>query len=88
MNGEILQLPAPTVPMVVEKNIPIPGRTKPAKYPWAKMKVGDSFLIDAPFNRMVNASRSWAYRHNQKFVLRMRNKDEHGESGVRIWRVK
>lgn len=89
INGEdhpLLHNP-PRAPLV-ERGIPLPKRIKPCKYPWAEMKVGDSFLIDAPLSRMVNATRSWGMRHKWKFALRERKLEQHGEQGIRIWRTK
>jgi hypothetical protein len=69
-------------PISIDKNIPLPPRRGGgvSKYPWATMKVGDSFLAT---KSAVAASVSYC-RHNKnvKFVSRKTDK------GIRIWRVK
>jgi hypothetical protein len=72
----------------IEKNVPIPegtGRGRPAKYPFAKMQVGDSFLVMGSPNEQSTAQKS-AHSFAQinpkfKFVTRTLN------HGLRIWRV-
>ncbi len=68
--------------LVIEKGVAIPSKTKPCKYPWPQMKVGDSFLVNAPMPRMINASRAWGQRNKARFVVRQL------DNGVRVWRVK
>lgn len=58
-----------------------------AVYPFAKMKVGDSFLVpDSEAYRARSAASRFGTRHNLKFTSRMDyvgNKSQ----GVRIWRT-
>ena len=71
--------------MNIDKNIPIPGRResgKKSKWPWHKIKVGDSFLIEG---RTIVRVSSMAYyaakRLGFKFTCRTIGED------VRVWRV-
>jgi hypothetical protein len=51
----------------------------PEKYPWAKMKVGDSFACDLPFTAASGATKRYAPK-----VFSVR---KYGD-GHRCWRVK
>ena len=67
----------------IEKDIPIPSRPYPVnvKYPWADMKVGDSFLVGedkTTIAKATAASHNYGRRHGKKFSMR----------GNRIWRIK
>lgn len=70
----------------IEKGIPMPDAVK---YPFAKMKVGDSFLVSWNGNRRAtqNAVRSSIYR----YCLRHKGKKKYScrsqKDGVRIWRT-
>ncbi len=69
----------------IESEIPLPhvlfGR--PAKYPWAKMKVGDSFFSPCP---SVSTSVSHVNKKSgMKFTVRKSTKD--GVQGWRVWRI-
>ena len=72
----------------IEKNIPTPElrfpRKKTAKYPFAKMKVGDSFFV--PEGKLNRISTSMAYFHNHNKPKRVTARTIEG--GVRIWRIK
>ncbi len=72
--------------IAIEKNIPIPNtKGRKAKYPFATMEVGDSFLLEkVPKNTVLNAARSWAIRHKKKHVFTIRFID----GNTRIWRIK
>ena len=67
-----------------------------AKYPWAKMSPGDSFLApvrpwetnDQARARLESCATSYARRRNQGYVVSTRNQFMHGEEGIRVWRVK
>jgi hypothetical protein len=64
--------------MKVESNIPMPAR-----YPFAKMNVGDSFLIPENVSRSSAAVAAYRYglANRKKFVTRKTSE------GHRIWRV-
>ena len=69
-------------PIKIQSNVPVAppvGRGRKAKYPFASMKVKDSF-----FTEEVNARLSaYAYgkRHDMTFTTRAEG------SGIRIWRT-
>lgn len=71
----------------VEKNIPIPARTKTGGrkplYPWGKMEVGDSFAF--PKTTKKTTASSLAYRqgkmNHKKFAIRVM------AEGIRCWRT-
>ena len=66
----------------IEKNVPIPGDR--AKYPFADMEVGDSFVVHPDNAGNVNSS-SMAYTKKCPGVkFRMRKQTE---TESRIWRV-
>lgn len=73
---------------IIEKNIPIPDKSN-RKYPWDKMEVGDSFLINeyspAKLNNVMSSSKMYASLRNLdvKFVAR-----KVGENQIRVWRTK
>jgi hypothetical protein len=65
---------------VVEKNIPLPSRKGNAKYPWATMEVGDSFLCPTkPAN--AHSLANSASKNGKKFTARTT------ADGCRVWRV-
>jgi hypothetical protein len=73
----------------IEKNVPIPGKTKKKQYafPFEKMDVGDSFSV--PFSKSnysklyLNSKRFTKDNSGFRFTLR---KNE-TENWIRIWRV-
>jgi hypothetical protein len=68
----------------VDKNIPLPSRPSkgPRKYPWATMKVGESFLSDCvDANSMRSQCRKASKKLNKKFEHRTT------DAGIRCWRV-
>lgn len=66
----------------IEKNVPVPsGRCM--KYPFADMKVGDSFV--APKETVRGAQKAawnWARDHDVKFATRTQR-----DGSLRIWRI-
>lgn len=71
----------------IESNVPPPSGDsgRPAKYPWAEMKVGDSFRFDgAPGvrDRISASSRAFAKRNAGVAFVTRREGD-----GYRIWRI-
>lgn len=69
----------------IESNIPIPGKLH-AKYPFASMKVGDSFyaagcLKPARRSSLSSCCVAFAKRNKVKFTTRREG------DGVRVWRV-
>ena len=68
----------------IEKNIPIPpeGYTRRGPYPFARMEVGDSFLV--PFADMITvrcAAGNYAKKYGAVFWTRFIE-----GQGVRVWR--
>lgn len=65
----------------VEKGLRIPAAR--ARYPFAEMAVGDSFLVPQTRAHWArSAAQHWGAEHGVKFTTRSVN------GGVRIWRVK
>lgn len=84
----------------IESNVPVPAVTRRARgsaYPFADMKVGDSFFVgtkdDADDQRAVNritaAARIFRKSNPQLAELRIlaRPITEGDKAGVRVWRV-
>ena len=63
----------------IETGFPVPIRTR-AKYPWAEMKVGDSFFVPVKVPSDINITGA---RLNTGFKFVRRTVD----GGVRVWRV-
>lgn len=64
----------------IDTDVPIPRRRN--KYPWAGMKVGDSFLIPGKCIQKVSGLTSAGARcFGGKYTART------VEGGVRIWRI-
>lgn len=74
----------------IEKGIPLQNKNTPrTKYPFPDMKVGDSFLVEAPGNVRTSAvattAKGWGNRHGVKFACR--KVTEGKRQGIRIWRT-
>lgn len=76
--------------MKIEKNIPVtlPAIGRHAKYPFAKMEVGDSVYIECKARgvhvtgeRARVAAAVYGLRTGKKFIYRKE------KTGVRIWRI-
>ena len=78
----------------ISKEFAIPGdyikKSKPRKYPFERMNIGDSFLIEEySSSKMRSAlSSAYAYRkiHNKPDFEVVARKTDDG--GIRIWRIK
>jgi hypothetical protein len=74
--------------MKIEKGIPCPyfGRVDGLKYPFERMKVGDSFLISKEIAHFNVRNAYWQLMHRKhldwKFTIRKTAK------GFRCWRIK
>ncbi len=69
----------------IESDIPLPPTLagRPAKYPWDKMKLGDSFFSP---NRNVSTCVSHTNKKSgMKFTVRKSTKG--GVEGWRVWRI-
>ena len=62
----------------VEKGIPIPGPRE--KYPWKKLKIGESFFIDSKYGYSI--AYTTGKRHKLKIAIRKE------KQGYRVWRIK
>lgn len=75
----------------VRSNVPMPAATregfsKPSKYPFATMEVGDMFFVPAAkksFSSLVSAA---GKRLDRKFSTR--SVSENGVTGIGCWRLK
>ena len=73
--------------MKIESGIPVPkNKTSKSKYPFAEMRVGDSFFLEgnpgAQQSVLGSASSFYTKRHpGMKFTVRRE------EMGARIWRI-
>lgn len=75
-------------PYPVEKGVPIPeSRGQHGKYPWSKLRPGDSFFVAGQTSQTFGTARQYAAtRHG--ITLISRTVTERGKSGVRVWRTK
>jgi len=71
----------------IESNIPIPTSQRGAKekYPFSKLEVGQSFLVDEEGVKLQNVRTACTYAQKRmegkKFICRAE------DTGVRVWRV-
>jgi len=64
----------------IEKNIPLPrNKTKPNKYPFSDMEIGDSFYTEGA--SVMSAACIHAKRKGGKFLCRKQG------NGTRVWRT-
>jgi len=65
--------------VTIEKGIEVPKPYRSGRYPWGKMDVGDSFLIEGKeaLGSVYNANKSHKPKH---FIARKT------DAGVRVWR--
>lgn len=74
----------------IDKRVPIPKpetRDRSPKYPWADMKVGDSFFVAGVTQKAINSSAHHQTLHgNGTYSTRV--VVENGVKGVRCWKVK
>lgn len=83
--------------IVVQDNVAIPPKWTPEgnasfgkapKYPWATMKVGQSFFVPLPKGRSFTAHASQMKNHPEGGKFESRRLIEDGTHGVRVWRTK
>lgn len=82
----------------VSYDVPPPGEVhRRMKYRFSECKLNGTFLVLPTGNeptvktaqRLRSAVRSYESLHKGvEFALERRNQEEHGETGVRVWRVK
>lgn len=64
----------------IDKNVPVPSaQRKGSKYPWAQMKVGDSFFIPGKPKGLYAAAKGAGIK------ITVRTVKEKGKEGVRVW---
>jgi len=74
----------------VRTDLPAPGRARQLKYPWDRMRPGDSFdipVVESPAQRnaLYSSARSYAKaRGIAGFAIRVRQLPD---GGLRVWRV-
>jgi hypothetical protein len=77
------------VTIKIDKNVPRPEKLWWRKYPFAQMKVGDSFFIPGKLQATVSASAySFARRRGDGRKFSTANVVHKGVEGVRVWRLK
>lgn len=65
----------------IEKGIPLPSHGN-AKYPWAAMEIGDSFLVThIPMKSIQRIASAAGPVHQRKFSTRT------VDGGIRVWRI-
>lgn len=70
----------------VESGIPLPAYARNNKYPWASLKVGDSFFVPHKGYKYVKSASYYRQKaYGEKFAVR--TVFEKGVVGVRVWRV-
>jgi hypothetical protein len=66
----------------IESDVPVPVGNTRSKYPWAEMKVGDSFFVEHGSQNVLSTSgRQYGKFHGGKFSTRREG------NGVRVWRI-
>jgi hypothetical protein len=71
--------------ITIDKGVPVPAskHTRPNRYPFADMEVGDSFAVDGGLAQSVKAAASnRAAKYGGRFVTRLDG------NRIRCWRVK
>lgn len=77
----------------IESNIPLPpiertGRPRGSKYPFARMKVGDSVFFGKKSPTVVRAAIRAMRDHIKTARFATRKVTENGVTGLRVWRIK
>ncbi len=70
----------------VESGIPVPARWGSlCRYPWATLKVGDSFVWPGTYDAVRSAVQKRRSRHGEQY--RYAKVTENGKHLIRVWRV-
>ena len=70
----------------IERGIPIPENKRHSEYPWSKLEVGDSFVVEGD-KKTAKSLRvtGWDYgRRHRPFKIIVRQETD---KTVRVWRV-
>lgn len=68
----------------IDKDVPLPPRSaigRPPIYPWRRLEVGDSFLVDSSKVSVRNQANLMGAKTGKKFSVRKT------EDGFRVWRT-
>ena len=68
----------------IDTNKKMPAPRKYTRYPWAEMKVEDSFYSTTSRNTLDFSWRAWCKRNKKKWRFTVRKE----RKGFRVWRVK
>jgi hypothetical protein len=68
----------------IEDDVPLPELSRASKYPFAHMKVGQSFFVKGDADACMTVRNS-AYAHAKRYGKKFSCHSEKG--GVRIWRT-
>lgn len=83
----------------IDDNVPAPPKYSrsevQAKYPFRLLQVNQSFLVllepNDTLERLESRVKNAAFRATRvtkhSFLCRLRNKAEHKEDGIRVWRI-
>jgi len=75
----------------IERDVPLPerGAKTKAKYPFAKMKIGDSFLVRAPggYCSALSSRVGQAANYRAKAYPGERYTTRRVPGGLRVWRI-
>lgn len=63
----------------IDRNVPIPKHR--GHYPWALMKVGDSFFVEGGMHGIQSQASVRGAKDGRKYATRSEN------GGVRVWRI-
>jgi hypothetical protein len=66
---------------VIKKN----KRGRPAKYPWASLKMGDNFLMEGVFDSPFSLLKAYNKGSGKPEIYITTRKEA---NGVRVWRIK
>jgi hypothetical protein len=71
----------------IEKGKPIPNKSRPGKYPWASLEIGDSFLAGSRYLAYGSLAH---YNSKMKRLKQRQVKIETHQEGdkCRVWRIK
>jgi len=85
-----LPVPIDGVKLVVESSVPMPRARKVRSFPWAQMKVGDSFFVPCVDSDDVRSAQVCCIASAKNVGVKSVTKRETGpggELGVRAWRT-
>ncbi len=72
----------------IDKSVPLPEKyARGDLFPFAKMKIGDSFVVpDGRASSAKAAATQWHRAHKERFTTRI--VQERGQKALRVWRTK